>query len=79
MSKSISHNIILVSLAAIITAHEILASHEIEIKYFWGTPFILILAGSLGFLNILHVSESANEIEDEIFYQMQVFFLQRHR
>lgn len=74
MSETISHDTALVSVAAIMAACEAVAPQAIEINHFGGTLFILILSKQLGFINTLCVSESIEEIEDDILYQMQICF-----
>lgn len=74
MSKPISHNIILISVAATITAHEVIVPHVIDINHLGESNSFLFLTGSVGFINTLCVSKSTKEIEDEIFYEMQICF-----
>lgn len=57
-------------MAAIISVHDVLAPQVIEINHFWGLHSFLLLTDTLGFMNILCISETAKEIEDEMFYQM---------
>jgi hypothetical protein len=72
MSKNITHNIILASVAAIITARVVLVPQVIEINHFWRPYSFLFLTDSLGFINILCVL-GRSKTEDEVFYQMQIY------